>query len=109
MADDGKTMPADLKAWLKVFSADLTKRMDRVQEHLVNVDTRLSNMEHGGPTDYKEDTNATAAAKAKLECDATAKDLEVDTKHAMEAIRCAFLKDKMESSNPRQFPILWSR
>jgi len=36
-------------------------------------------MEHGDSTSNKEDANAAAVAKAKQECDTTAKDLEEDT------------------------------
>ena len=37
MADENKGMLADLKAWLGVFPTDLTKHMDKMQEHLANV------------------------------------------------------------------------
>jgi hypothetical protein len=90
-------MPAELKAWLKVFSANLTNHM-----HLVNIDARLSNMEHGDST--KEDVNAAAATKAKMECNATTKDLEEETKQVMEVIGRAFRKDKMEGSKSSASP-----
>jgi len=38
MADENKGMLADLQAWLGVFPTDLTKHMDKMQEHLANVD-----------------------------------------------------------------------
>ena len=79
MADENKGMLADLKAWLGVFPADLTMHMDKMQEHLANVGNCLLAMEHGDSTSNKEDANAAAVAKAKLECDTTAKDLEEDT------------------------------
>ena len=37
MADENKGMLADLKAWLGVFPADLTKHMDKMRKHLANV------------------------------------------------------------------------
>ena len=79
MADENKGMLADLQAWLGVFPADLTKHMDKMQEHLANVGNCLLAMENGDSTSNKEDASATAVAKAKLECDTTAKDLEEDT------------------------------
>jgi len=42
---DNNTMSPEMKAWLEAFSTNLTKRMDNVQEHLINANARLSNME----------------------------------------------------------------
>lgn len=80
--------------------------MDKVQEHLVNCQHSLSNMERGGSTNNKAHADAATAAatKAKLERDATAKDLEEEAKHAMETMGHAFLKEKMESSKSSGFP-----
>lgn len=60
-------------------------------------------MEHRGLTSNKEDAHTTAAAKAKVERNAIAEDHE-DTKHAMEAVRRAFLKENMESSKSSAIP-----
>jgi len=92
--------------WLDAFATDLNKRMDKVQEHLVNVDAHLSNMEHEGS---KENTDVAVVSKAKLECEAAAKELEVETKRAMEKVRCAFLKEKREGSTLSGIPRSWSK
>ncbi|CAD6272377.1 unnamed protein product [Miscanthus lutarioriparius] len=73
-------MSTQMKVWLEAFSNDPTKRMDKVSEHLINVDARLSNMEQGGS---KDDADTAAVARAKLEHKDTTKDLEVETKRAM--------------------------
>lgn len=66
-------------------------------------------MEHGCSTDNKEDTDSAATAKAKLERDAIAKDLEEETKRAIETAGRAVIKEKMESSKSFAFLRLWSR
>ena len=77
MADENKGMSADLKAWLGVFPADLTMHMDKMQEHLVNVDN-CSLWSTATPIGTRR-TPTPVVAKAKLECDTAAKDLEEDT------------------------------
>jgi hypothetical protein len=42
-------------------------------------------LEHGHSTGNKEDIDATAAAKAKLERDAASKELEEETKRTIES------------------------
>jgi hypothetical protein len=69
--------------------------LEKVQEHLINIDAHLSNMEHRG---FKENTDVSAVAKAKLKCEAAAKELEVETKCAMEKAGRAFLKEKRQGS-----------
>jgi hypothetical protein len=61
-------------------------------------------MEHGGSINNKEHTDATTTTKGKLEHDATAKDLEEETKRAMETVGLAFLKEKMEISTSSGIP-----
>jgi len=81
MVDENKGMLADLKGlglesspptspsiWTRCRSTSPT-----------SVTNCLLAMEHGDSTSNKEDANAAAVAKAKLECDTTAKDLEEDT------------------------------
>lgn len=58
-------------------------------------------MEH---RDSKEDADAAAVAKAKLEHEAAAKELEVETKRAMETVGRAFLKEKMAGTASSGFP-----
>ena len=58
-------------------------------------------MEQGGS---KDDADAAAAARAKLEHEATNKDLKVETKRAMEIAGHAFLKEKMEGSKSSGIP-----
>jgi hypothetical protein len=63
----GKTPPCmstEMKEWFDALAVDLSKRIDKVQEHLINVDAHLSNMEHEGS---KENTDVAATTKAKLE------------------------------------------
>lgn len=62
------------------MSANLAKRMDNVQEHLINVNACLRNMEQGGS---KEDADTVPEAKAKLERDTTTKKLK-ETNRTME-------------------------
>lgn len=85
------TMTTEMKAWLDALAADLTKRMDKVQEHLASIDARLSTMEYKGS---KEDANATATAKAKRDHETAIKELKVQIERAMELAGRAFLKKK---------------
>ncbi|CAD6243047.1 unnamed protein product [Miscanthus lutarioriparius] len=63
-------------------------------------------MEHGGS---KENTNVTVVAKAKLECEAATKELEVETKCAMEKVGRTFLKEKREGSTLSGILRSWSK
>jgi len=98
MDDDNKDLDAEMKAWLEALSTDLTKRMDKVQECLININNYLIAMEHSGYSTTKEDADVAAPAKAKPNHNDIAKALEDNTKYAMDATRRTFLKDKMESS-----------
>jgi hypothetical protein len=79
--------------WLETLAADLTKHMDKVQEHLAKVDVCLGNMKQGGSKN-----EIATAAKEKLECEAVTKQLEVETKHAIDQARRAFLKEETARS-----------
>ena len=100
------TMSTEMKAWLKTLAADLTKCMDKVQEHLINVDAHLSNMEQGGS---KDDADTTAAARAKLEHKDTTKDLEVETKRAMGSPGMPSSRRRWKAQSHRASPRSWSK
>lgn len=68
----------------------------------MKVDNCLSNVEQGGP---KEEANA-AIAKAKIEREFTTKKVKAETKHAMKAAGCAFLKEKNKMSTSSGIPKL---
>jgi hypothetical protein len=75
--------------------------MDKVQERHINVDACLSNMDQGGS---KEDADAVSMTKVKLDHDTVAKELEEETKHAIEMAGHTFLKENMEGSKSSRIP-----
>jgi hypothetical protein len=62
---DSNTMSTEMKAWLEAFATDLTKCMDKVQEHLIDVDAHMSNMEQGGS---REDVGTAATSLRPRRC-----------------------------------------
>jgi hypothetical protein len=74
---------------MKIFQnliTNITKQFNCVKNNVAMLDARLTNIEQGGSKEIAD------VAKAKMEHEATTKELEAATKQDMEAARCAFLK-----------------
>jgi septation ring formation regulator EzrA len=83
--DDNNTI-TEMKAMFQNLVTNITKQFNDVKNNFAMLDARLTNIEQGGS---KEIANV---AKAKMEHEVAAKELEATTKQDMKAARRAFLK-----------------
>jgi hypothetical protein len=70
------TTMSEMKKMMAIFSTYISNHFDEMNAYFIKLNARLDNIEKGG---------------SKKEREATTKELEVETKRAMETARHAFL------------------